>query len=102
MNSGSGAEEVVEKLGRSHRSIHEHEELAETFAFFSYALGLLSIIAFWLNWKKYPFKKLSMYVVALIALALIVLARGVGQSGGEISHKEITSDFSSKELLEVN
>lgn len=94
MNSGSGAEEIVEKLGRSHRIIHEHEELAETFAIFSYVLGLFSILAFWLNWKKNPFKELSMYVVAIIALVVIFSARGVGQSGGEISHKEITSGFS--------
>jgi uncharacterized membrane protein len=94
MNSGSGAEEIVERLGRKHHIIHEHEELAEKFAFMTYTLGLFSIIAFWLNWKKKPFKELSMFLVALIALVVIFLARGVGQSGGEISHKEITTYYS--------
>lgn len=91
MNSGEGAEEIVEELGRNHHAIHEHEEHAETFAILSYVLGLFSAIAFWLNWKKHPFKDLSMYLVALISVAVLFLARGTGQSGGEITHEEIKS-----------
>ena len=94
MNSGEGAEEIVEELGRNHHAIHEHEEHAETFALLSYVLGLFSVIALWLNWKKHPFKDLSMYLVALVSIAVLFLARGVGQSGGEISHEEIKSSFS--------
>ena len=94
MNSGEGAEEIVEELGRNHHAIHEHEEHAETFALLSYVLGLFSAIALWLNWKKHPFKDLSMYLVALVSIAVLFLARGVGQSGGEISHEEIKSSFS--------
>ena len=94
MNSGEGAEEIVEELGRNHHAIHEHEEHAETFALLSYVLGLFSVIALWLNWKKHPFKDLSMYLVALVSIAVLFLARGVGQSGGEISHEEIKSTIS--------
>lgn len=94
MNSGEGAEEIVEELGRNHHAIHEHEEHAETFALLSYVLGLFSAIALWLNWKKHPFKDLSMYLVALVSIAVLFLARGVGQSGGEISHEEIKSTIS--------
>ena len=91
MNSGEGAEEIVEELGRNHHAIHEHEEHAETFAILAYILGLFSAIAFWLNWKKHPFNDLSMYLVALFSVAVLFLARGTGQSGGEISHDEIKS-----------
>jgi uncharacterized membrane protein len=94
MNSGEGAEEIVEELGRNHHAIHEHEEHAETFAIVSYLMGLFSVIALWLNWKKHPFKDLSMYLVVLISIAVLFLARGVGQSGGEISHEEIKSTIS--------
>jgi uncharacterized membrane protein len=94
MNSGEGAEEIVEELGRNHHAIHEHEEHAETFALLSYVLGLFSVIALWLNWKKHPFKDLSMYLVALVSIAVLFLARAVGQSGGEISHEEIKSTIS--------
>jgi uncharacterized membrane protein len=94
MNSGEGAEEIVEELGRNHHAIHEHEEHAETFALLSYVLRLFSVIALWLNWKKHPFKDLSMYLVALVSIAVLFLARAVGQSGGEISHEEIKSTIS--------
>jgi hypothetical protein len=94
MNSGEGAEEIVEELGRSHHAIHEHEEKAETFAILAYVLGLFSSIAFWLNWKKHPFKDLSMYLVALISVVTLSFAHGTGKSGGEISHEEIKSSQS--------
>ena len=94
MNSGKGAEEIIEELGRSHDAIHVHEKYAETFAILSYLLGLLSIIAFWLNWKKHPFKNLSMFLVIGISMLVIYLAFGTGKSGGEISHEEIKSSFS--------
>lgn len=97
MNSGKGAEEIIEELGRSHDSIHIHEKFAETFAMISYLLGLLSIISLWLNWKKHPFKNLSMFLVIGISMLVIYLAFGTGQSGGEISHEEIKSVNSHKE-----
>jgi uncharacterized membrane protein len=94
MNSGKGAEEIIEELGRSHDAIHIHEKFAETFAILSYLLGLLSIIAFWLNWKKHPFKNLSMFLVIGISMLVIYLAFGTGTSGGKISHEEIKSSVS--------
>lgn len=94
MNSGKGAEEIIEELGRNHDAIHIHEKYAETFASLSYLLGLLSFIAFWLNWKKHPFKNLSMFLVIGISMLVIYLAFGTGKSGGEISHEEIKSSVS--------
>ena len=52
MNSGEGAEEIVEEMGKNHDLIHEHEETAETFSLLSYFSAVFAVVAFWLNWKK--------------------------------------------------
>lgn len=93
MNSGEGAEEVVEELGRNHHLIHEHEERAETFALMSYVLGLFSIIALWFNWKKHPFSNLAMYLTILVCAGTLYFAKATGTTGGEISHEEISAEF---------
>jgi uncharacterized membrane protein len=92
-STGEGAEEIAEELKRSHDLIHEHEEAAETFALLSYVLAIFSIVAFWFNWKKHPFKDLSMYIVLLISIAVIYLSYPAGQTGGEITHPEVSNDF---------
>jgi uncharacterized membrane protein len=94
MNSGEGAEEIVEELGRNHKLIHEHEEQAESFALLSYILGLISVIALWLNWKKHPFKDLSMYITMLLTTIVLYFGKSAGTSGGEITHEEIRSEIS--------
>jgi uncharacterized membrane protein len=91
MNSGEGAEEIVEELGRNHDAIHRHEKFAETFSILSYLLGITSAIALFLNWKKHPFKNLTMFLVIGISMIVMYLASGTGYSGGEISHEEIKS-----------
>jgi len=87
--SGEQAEEIVEELGRNHHLMHEHEELAERFALVSYILGLLSIAAFYLNWKNKPHKDIAMFIVMIVACATLFFARQTGTSGGKISHPEI-------------
>ena len=92
-STGEGAEEIVEELKRSHDLIHEHEEAAETFTWLSYILALFSIIAFWFNWKKHPFKDLSMYIALLISVIVIYFSYPTGQTGGEITHPEVSNSF---------
>ena len=92
-STGEGAEEIVEELKRSHDLIHEHEEAAETFALLSYVLAIFSIVAFWFNWKKHPFKELSIYIVLLISIAVIYFSYPAGQTGGEITHPEVGNSF---------
>jgi len=92
-STGEGAEEIVEELKRSHDLIHEHEEAAETFALLSYVLAMFSIVAFWFNWKKHPFKDLSMYIALLISVIVIYFSYPTGQSGGEITHTEVSNSF---------
>jgi uncharacterized membrane protein len=88
--SGEGAEEMVENLpGVTEQLIHEHEEKAEAFALFNYALGLISIVAVWASWKQKSFAKWLSILILAMALVVIFKGREVGTSGGEIRHTEI-------------
>lgn len=93
--SGEGAEEIAEELpGVTHHIIHEHEEVAETFALLSYLLGVLSLIGIWSNWKGKSLSKVSTYVTVLLSIIVIFLGKQVGTSGGEIRHTEIRDSYS--------
>jgi uncharacterized membrane protein len=91
-SSGEGAEEVMEKIGADHHMIHEHEEAAETFALFSHALGILSLLGLWANWKRKKFSNAAAIIVILVAAAALYFGRVTGTTGGEISHPEIRND----------
>ena len=93
--SGEGAEEMAESLpGVTEQLIHEHEEKAEAFALFNYALGLISIVAIWASWKQKSFAKWLSIVMLVLALVVIFKGREVGTSGGEIRHTEIRKGVS--------
>ena len=54
MGTGEGAEEIAEKLPSvTDQVIHEHEEMAEKLALVLYALGLVSLVGFYLNFKHH-------------------------------------------------
>lgn len=92
--TGEGAEEVVEDLsGISETLIHTHEEYAESFLILSISLGVIAIIGFIAELKKFKLSKLLTILILLIALANIVLGKYVGTSGGEIRHTEIRGEF---------
>lgn len=93
MSSGEGAEEVVEHMGADHHLIHEHEEMAEKFALASHALGLLSIVGLWANYKRKKFSNSIAIIVILVSAVAIFLGRQTGTTGGEIMHREIRADF---------
>jgi uncharacterized membrane protein len=94
MNSGEGAEEIVEELsGVSHELIHEHEEKAESMAILSYLIGLFSLVALWASWKGRPLSKILSFVVLALSLVTIFLGKQTGTSGGEIRHTEIRSGY---------
>jgi uncharacterized membrane protein len=90
-NTGEGAEEIVEEIGTKidHHFIHEHEELAETFALLSYALGFISIVALWANYTKKSFSNLIAIIVLAGSFVVVFFAQKTGTSGGEIRHTEI-------------
>jgi hypothetical protein len=88
------AEHAVKGIaGVSKDMIHAHEEKAETFALISYLLGLLSLISLWASWKKKSFSALLSYGVMACILVTLVMAQQTGNSGGEIRHTEIRSNF---------
>lgn len=88
--TGEGAEEIVENIqGVDHQYIEIHEEAAEQFTLFSYALGILSLIALLASWKKLVVSRILSVVCLLFALVVMFFAQKAGTSGGEIRHTEI-------------
>lgn len=90
MATGEGAEEIAEKLPSvTDQIIHEHEEMAEKLAIVLYALGLVSLIGLYLNFKNHAKANLISYLAVLIAVVGVFLGKQTGTTGGEIRHTEI-------------
>jgi uncharacterized membrane protein len=90
MGTGEGAEELVKDLPDvGWKIIHEHEEIAEKLALLLYVLGLLSVVALYLNFKKNAKEKMVSFIILGVALVSLVVVQKVGTSGGEIRHTEI-------------
>ena len=88
MNTGEGAEEIVEGLEKTSGTfIHQHEEHAETFSLVTYLF--VSLLAMWLSWKKNKRSNALSIGLALLAIFAIYLGIKTATSGGEIMHKEI-------------
>lgn len=99
MNTGEGAEELVEDMpGIGWKIIHEHEELAEKMALLLDILGILSLVGFYFQYKKNAKEKLVSYIILLIGIASLFVIQKVGTSGGEIRHTEIRKDFSNTNI----
>jgi len=99
MNTGEGAEELVEDMpGIGWKIIHEHEELAEKMALLLDVLGVLSIVGFYFQYKKNAKEKLVSFIILLIGIASLFVIQKVGTSGGEIRHTEIRKDFSNTNI----
>ena len=88
--TGEGAEEIVENLpGVSENLIEKHEELAEQFMGFVWAIILIGVLSLLSEWKMKKFTNwlyISLFVISLFAT---YFAKQVGTSGGEIRHTEI-------------
>lgn len=95
MATGEGAEEIAEKLPSvTHHIIHEHEEMAEKLAIVLYALGLVSLIGLYLNFKNDAKANLISYLAVSIAVVGVFLGKQTGTTGGEIRHTEIRENAS--------
>ena len=93
MGTGEGAEEIAEKLPSvTDQVIHEHEEMAEKLALVLYALGLVSLIGLYLNFKNHAKANLISYLVVVISVVGVFLAQQTGTTGGEIRHTEIRAN----------
>lgn len=88
--TGEGAEEVIENMaGIDEKFIHNHEEIAETFAFLSYFLGGISLITLWASIKEKAFSSILTYATIAFSFVVIFFAQQTGSTGGEIHHIEI-------------
>ncbi len=90
MSTGEGAEEVIEQLGiNSNNYIETHEEIAETFSILSYVLGAVSLFGIWVNIKRLSFSNTLNWAILAFSIAVIMVGKETGTSGGEIRHTEI-------------
>lgn len=90
--SGEGAEEIVEELANmDHHIIHEHEEAAEPFIIVMSALGLVSLVSFFLLWKKGQVKRWLLISNLVLAVFCCTVAARVAHTGGLIRHPELNS-----------
>lgn len=90
MQSGEGAEEIVEGLAiNADAYIENHEEAAETFSILSYILGGISIIGLWASITQKRMNKVVTGIVLVFAIITLFFAQKTGTTGGEIRHSEI-------------
>lgn len=92
MITGERAEEVVENInGVTKNFIESHEETAETFAIFSYILGVISLLGLWASLKKKSYSSVISIITLIFAFVVLFFAQQTGITGGEIRHTEIRS-----------
>ena len=90
MATGEGAEEIAEKLPSvTDQIIERHEEIAEKLAIVLYALGVISLIGLFLNYKSHSKAIFVFYIVVVVAIVGMFFGKQTGTSGGEIRHTEI-------------
>ena len=101
--TGEGAEEIVENLpGVSENLIEKHEELAEQFMGFVWAIILIGVLSLLSEWKMKKFTNwlyISLFVISIFAT---YFAKQVGTSGGEIRHTEIRKASAQQETQSEN
>lgn len=95
--SGEKAEHFVEELpGVSRQSVHEHEEAAETTHLFVVPLGVLVILALYLDKKGSRWTTLTLWAAASLGSATCVTAALAAETGGHIIHTEVHGSDSEK------
>ena len=88
--SGEQAEHFAEELPTvSRQTVHEHEEAAETTHLFVVPLGVLAILALYLDKKGSRWTPLTLWTVAVLGAATCVTAGIAAETGGHIIHTEV-------------
>lgn len=90
--TGESAEETVENvLGVSENIIKQHEAFAMYALVSCIVLGVSSLIALFVTFKKTAFSKTAATITILISLISFSLVAWTGYLGGQIRHTEITN-----------
>lgn len=88
--TGEGAEEIVESLpGVTENLIEAHEEMANIFLWMVGALGVVSLVTFYTDYKSKKIAPMLYTLTFVAAIGTMIFAQQVGASGGEIRHTEI-------------
>jgi uncharacterized membrane protein len=88
--TGEGAEEKVEDLpGVMENIISQHESFAKYALISLIILGIVSLIAIFLNYKQKALSRTTAMVVLFISLVSFGLVAQTGYLGGQIRHTEI-------------
>jgi uncharacterized membrane protein len=91
--TGEGAEEVVENLpGVTDSFIETHEDLASVYVWLMAALGILSLLTLFLDYKKVKSSSYLYLLVLVLGLVAVGVSTRLSVSGGEIRHTEIRKD----------
>jgi len=89
-STGEAAEETVENmLGITKNVIEEHEEFAKITLISIIALGVVSLAAIYLTWKKSKSAKAISIIVLVLSLICFGMTSWTGYLGGQIRHTEV-------------
>ena len=92
MKTGEEAEETVERItGVTKTAIHEHEEAAEVALWLMIGLGVVSLAALVLNYRKSNIRTITLFAFVLSLAVSAAMAR-TGYLGGLIRHTEIAGN----------
>lgn len=90
--TGERAEEIVESLpGVTENLIEAHDEMANIFLWMVGALGIISLVAFYTDYKSKKIAPMLYTLTFVAAIGTMIFAQQVGASGGKIRHTEIRS-----------
>lgn len=90
--TGEAAEETVEHIqGISKNLIEEHEESAEIALIAMIVLGLFSLVALFLAYRKSSYSYSLAWITLIISLVSFGIVARTGYLGGQIRHTEINS-----------
>ncbi|MDG1253553.1 MAG: hypothetical protein P8N56_07725 [Schleiferiaceae bacterium] len=88
--TGERAEHFVEELPTvSRQTVHAHEDAAETAHLFVVPLGVLAILALYLDKKESRWTPLTLWTVATLGAATCITAGFAAETGGHIIHTEV-------------
>lgn len=103
MATGEGAEEIAEKLPSvTDQIIHEHEEMAEKLALVLYALGVVSLLGLYLNFKNHAKAAAVSYIALVVAIIGVFFGKQTGTTGGEVRHTEIRANATATTAVDSN